>query len=139
MSRRYEGPRAYEEARAEAQKRANSSGLDVAIRRVKEFGKDGFNVSFASKNDSDYARAEIVTPEGKMPKRYGRVDVTRHYKRRRLISPKACDRRSFRVKRVGRHGNFITVSCPNGQWSPRRKRCKVGMRAQSIAKKRRRR
>ncbi len=48
-------------------------------------------------------------------------------------------RRSFRVKRVGRHGNFITVCCPKGQWSPRRKRCKVGMRAQSIAKKRRRR
>ncbi len=75
--------------------------------------------------------------KGASMRRYGRVDVTRHYKRRRLISPKA--RRSFRVKRVGRHGNFITVCCPKGQWSPRRKRCKVGMRAQSIAKKRRRR
>jgi len=70
---------------------------------------------------------------------YGRVDVTRHYRRTRLISPKACDRRSFRVKRVGRHGSFVTVCCPKGQWSPRRKRCKVGMRGQSFAKKRGRR
>lgn len=68
MSRRFTK---YEEARKEAQTRANSSGLDVAIRRVKEFGKDGFNVTYASRNDSDYDVAEIVTPERKTLKGYG--------------------------------------------------------------------
>lgn len=63
MSRRYEGPRAYEEALAEARERASRSSLDVAIRRCKEFGRDGFNVGYASRNDSDYALAEIVTPD----------------------------------------------------------------------------
>jgi len=50
------------EAREHAIAKAQQSGLDVAIRRVKEFGKVGYSVSFASKNDSDYARAEIVKP-----------------------------------------------------------------------------
>ena len=35
---------------------------DVTIRRVREYGRDGFNVSLACRNDSDYALAEIVTP-----------------------------------------------------------------------------
>ena len=52
----------WKEAHEFAQNRANFTGLDVAIRRVKEFGKVGYNVSFASRNDSDYARAEIVKP-----------------------------------------------------------------------------
>ena len=57
----------WKEAHAEAQKRADSSGLDVAIRRQKEFGKDGHNIKYASWNDNDYAVAEIVTPKGKQP------------------------------------------------------------------------
>ena len=57
----------WKEAHAEAQKRADSSGLDVAIRRQKEFGKDGYNVKYASWNDNDYAVAEIITPKGKQP------------------------------------------------------------------------
>ena len=36
---------------------------DVAIRKVKEFGTNiRYNVGFASRNDSDYAMAEIVRP-----------------------------------------------------------------------------
>lgn len=53
----------WEKAHTEAQQRANTTGLDVAIRKVREFGCVGFNVAFASRNDSDYARAEIVKPE----------------------------------------------------------------------------
>jgi len=52
----------WKEAHTEAQKRANEVGTDVAIRKVKEYGKVGYNVSFASRNDSDYALAEIVVP-----------------------------------------------------------------------------
>ena len=52
----------YHEAHAHAAKRATDTGLPVAIRACKEYGKPGFNVSFASRNDSDYARAEIVRP-----------------------------------------------------------------------------
>ena len=53
----------YCEAAKAARAQANASSLDVAIRAVKERGKLGFNVEYASRNDSDYARAEIVTPE----------------------------------------------------------------------------
>ena len=52
----------YADASREAHKLANESGLDVAIRKAKEFGKTGYNVGYASKNDSDYATAEIVRP-----------------------------------------------------------------------------
>lgn len=53
----------YHAAAAVARERADRTRLDVAIRRTKEYGRDGYNVSFASHNDSDYTLAEIVTPE----------------------------------------------------------------------------
>jgi hypothetical protein len=59
MSARFE---TWQEAHAEAAALATRTKLDVAIRAVREYGKLGFNVGFASKNDSDYARAEIVRP-----------------------------------------------------------------------------
>ena len=52
----------YQIARTEAQRMANGARIDVAIRFVREYGKDGYNVGYASRNDSDYARAEIVRP-----------------------------------------------------------------------------
>lgn len=52
----------YDEARRNAGGVAKRSNMDVAIRATKEYGKLGFNVGYASKNDSDYARAEIVKP-----------------------------------------------------------------------------
>ena len=55
----------WNEAHAEAQKMADDTGQNVAIRTVKEYGKTGYNVSFASSNDSDYSRAEIVKPGDK--------------------------------------------------------------------------
>ena len=59
MSQRFTS---YDEAYEAARQKANDANLDVAIRRVKEFGKWGYNVTYASKNDSDYALAEIVKP-----------------------------------------------------------------------------
>ncbi len=50
----------YKEAAEYARKRAKELGIDQAIRAVKEYGKLGYNVACASRNDSDYARAEIV-------------------------------------------------------------------------------
>lgn len=52
----------WRDARNYAQDRADKTGLNVAIRAQKEYGKNGYNVSFASKNDSDYECAEIVRP-----------------------------------------------------------------------------
>jgi len=52
----------YHEASAVARLKAREMKMDVAVRAQTEFGKKGFNVSLASRNDSDYARAEIVHP-----------------------------------------------------------------------------
>ena len=52
----------YNEAYKHASKLANEHRLDVAIRKVREFGITGLNVSFASRNDNDYCTAEIVQP-----------------------------------------------------------------------------
>ena len=41
---------------------ANQFNHDVAIRKVRWYGKTQYVVSLASRNDSDYAAAEIVTP-----------------------------------------------------------------------------
>lgn len=59
MSTRYAN---YEDAYDAAVTRARTANIDVAIRRTSEYGKWGYNVSYASRNDSDYVRAEIVTP-----------------------------------------------------------------------------
>jgi len=52
----------WKEAHNAAKEKATRYNLDVAIRKVKEYGKIRFVVSFACRNDSDYARAEIITP-----------------------------------------------------------------------------
>ena len=41
---------------------ANQVNLDVAILKVRWDSRTFYSVSFASRNDSDYANAEIVTP-----------------------------------------------------------------------------
>ena len=52
----------YRDAYDEAQRRAVRLQIDQAIRVVKWYGKLRFCVACASRNDSDYARAEIVKP-----------------------------------------------------------------------------
>lgn len=50
----------WEEARIAALAKAHALQVDMAIRRVREYGREGFNVTVACRNDSDYALAEIV-------------------------------------------------------------------------------
>lgn len=50
--------------------------------------------------------------------------------RERLEPPGKFDRRSFRITKRG--SKEIVIGCPKGHWDARRKRCKVGTRAQSI-------
>lgn len=63
------------------------------------------------------------------------VETTKNYKRYRKADPKKFDKRSFRVKSVSKNTKII-VGCPKGKYSPSRKRCKVGLKIQSILKKR---
>ena len=52
----------YHAAYEQARQGADRLQLDHVIRAVKEYGKAGYNVSIACRNDSDYARYEIVRP-----------------------------------------------------------------------------
>jgi hypothetical protein len=52
------------------------------------------------------------------------------YRHERRASPGAFDPRSFRTIRRGKYR--VVVGCPKGQWSPVRKVCKVGTRAQAV-------
>ena len=53
----------YEEAFEEAARRVRQAGIDVAIRKTKEVGgRRVYSVSYAARNDSDYALTEIVRP-----------------------------------------------------------------------------
>lgn len=52
----------YDTARRAAGDKARLHGMDVALRAGKEFGRMVYRVSFASRNDSDYALAEIIHP-----------------------------------------------------------------------------
>ncbi len=45
-----------------ARTKATELHMDVAVRVGKEYGKNGYHVSLASRNDSDYANAEIIHP-----------------------------------------------------------------------------
>ena len=51
----------------------------------------------------------------------------------RQFNPKKCDSHSFRVKKVGKNTKLI-VCCPKNKF--KKGRCVVGMKTQSILKKR---
>ena len=62
MSKRYED---YSDAYRAAVEGANRLGIDHGIRRVREFGRDGFNVSLLPPEGRSYGselRAERVKP-----------------------------------------------------------------------------
>ena len=52
--------------------------------------------------------------------------------RKRVADPKKFDRRSFRAKKVSKR-TTIVFACPKGKY--KRGRCSVGMKTQSIIKK----
>jgi hypothetical protein len=52
----------YQTAYDAAVELARLTNQNVAIRSVKEYGKAVYAIKFASRNDSDYDRAEIVKP-----------------------------------------------------------------------------
>jgi hypothetical protein len=68
----------------------------------------------------------------------GRIDVTKNFRRERQMSPKACAVGSFRAKKT-KSGALLTFCCPKGKWNRKRKRCRVGMKLQSMARPRKRR
>jgi len=64
------------------------------------------------------------------------IEKTKTTCRKRIVDPKKFDKRSFRTKDVGRKGfTKIIVACPKGEYNARKKRCSVGMKTQSIIKK----
>jgi len=69
----------YKEAYDYASALARRLNHDVSIRKVKEYGRTGYNVSITSTSDSDYATAEIIHPSDPSIKRNatirGKVDA----------------------------------------------------------------
>jgi len=64
-----------------------------------------------------------------MPK----IHITKKYIRKRVRNPKQFDSKSLRIKDIGRKGfTKIIVGCPKGKYDAKKKRCKVGMKTQSI-------
>ena len=58
------------------------------------------------------------------------------YKRKRIKSPAKFDKRSFRIKDVGRPEHHkIIIGCPKGKYDAKKKRCKVGTQVQAILEK----
>jgi hypothetical protein len=49
---------------------------------------------------------------------------------KKVAPTKAFDPKSFRWVKSGK--GFVMVGCPKGQWAPRLKRCKVGLRAHAV-------
>lgn len=61
------------------------------------------------------------------------IEKTKKYVRVRLRSPKLFDKRSFRTIDPGRKGyTKLVVACPKGKYDKRKKKCKVGMKAQAL-------
>ena len=58
-------------------------------------------------------------------------DVTENEIRYRVKSPREFSKKSFRRKRISR-GVSLVVGCPKGEYSSRIKRCKVGVKGQSL-------
>lgn len=60
------------------------------------------------------------------------------FKHERIESPSKFDKRSFRTI-TQPDGTEVTIGCPTGKFDAKRKRCKVGTRAQRVLKPKRRR
>lgn len=56
-------------------------------------------------------------------------ELTKNFRRKRLMSPGKCAAKSFRMKKI--KGGMLVVCCPRGPGHWKRGRCHVGMRAQA--------
>jgi len=120
----------YHDAASAARARANQTGHDVAIRKASKYDRPGFIVRFASINDSDYARAEIVKPDQPKarlsralmnPDPGARTDLPRENFRRRRKQPREePERTDLPRERFGRFDGLPSLD--NGglmlQWAP---------------------
>lgn len=62
------------------------------------------------------------------------VEITKNFRRKRLMSPKKCAPGSFRFKKIGK-GRGLIVCCPRGNY--RHGKCAVGTKAQALLTPRR--
>lgn len=74
---------------------------------------------------------QVMVSEGQLD--FGRLDVTRNFKRERRYAPSACAKGSFRAKKT-KNGTLLTFCCPRQKW--KRGRCAVGMKLQSVGRPR---
>lgn len=56
------------------------------------------------------------------------------YKHERLMNPKLCDSKSFRIIDI-KPGVKGTICCPKGEYDPKKKLCSVGTKLQKIMRK----
>jgi len=63
-----------------------------------------------------------------MPVTSGKYSKFTH---KRLFDPRLFDPRSFRVKKISPEKKLI-IACPKGYWDAKRKKCKIGTKAQAI-------
>lgn len=108
---------------------------------------DAFNITSASGRQviaqADTAEELVKWAKKKGAKRtevfrgYGTPKPTKNWKWKPVKSPKTCDRKSFRILKVGKGARrrLLRVCCPRGKFS--RGVCSVGMKLQSVAQPRR--
>jgi len=61
-----------------------------------------------------------------------KIRETKNFCRERIASPKKFDKRSFRVLKPNKNTR-VTVACPKGKFQ--KGKCKVGLKTQSIARR----
>ena len=76
-----------------------------------------------------YGPSRALTFKPKIIRLSGPKGQYAHYQK---SSPDNFDPRSFRTISMGVRGTKGVVGCPKGEWDPRRKRCKVGLRLQKV-------
>lgn len=56
------------------------------------------------------------------------MPVPKGFRERKVGRPTRCAKGSYRIKVLSKHRRLV-VCCPAGKWMPRKKRCRVGIRA----------
>jgi hypothetical protein len=104
--------------------------------------KNGFRMSntLATSTAAKGERWRAAVEQGDVEVRdtgpFGKVDVTKNFRRQRKRAPSSCAAGSYRAKKT-KSGHLLTFCCPKGKWNAKRKTCKVAMELQSIGHRRR--